>query len=193
MIKREEISAIILAGGKSSRMGEDKRFLRLSKIPLLEYSVQLAGAFTDDIIISSNEMLPAFSSYIHVADKNPFEGPVNAIVSSLHHVAHENAIVLTCDMPFLTPEITEQLVTEIDGKSVVHFSAKNEFMHFPCIFPFAALAQLEQLYASGQHSMKSILKKLPVKRIPIAKNPPGIEFLNINRPEDFLKAKELLK
>ncbi len=188
-----EISAVILAGGKSRRMGKDKRFMNLFNIPLLEYSLNLVKNFTNDIIISSNDNPPGYASYKIVHDLFPDKGPVNAIVSAMKQASNEHVLVLTADMPLLRTEMIEKLLDSSDKNSAVIFSYNKEIIVLPSLFPTSVHIQMEKWFLSGSVSMKSILKKLPLKVLPADEFVAEINFLNINRPEDFERAKAYMK
>lgn len=191
MINEAEISVIILAGGKSSRMGQDKRVIHLNGKSLISYSIDLANEFSDDIIISANDQLQMFTPYKIVPDIESEAGPVIANISSLKQIKHKAAIVITCDMPFISNDLIRILIQESNKNAITYFSNKGSFYPFPSIFPISFLKDIIELSRKGKNSLKDLMLSLPTNKIQIPANPNKYSFLNVNRPTEYEKALEI--
>ena len=98
------LSAIILAGGKSSRMGQDKALLTLGGETQLSRTVALAkAAGCDQILISRNQ-----AGFIY--DIYPDSGPLSGIQAALLHVRAPSCLVLTIDTPLLNAQLINHLL-----------------------------------------------------------------------------------
>jgi molybdopterin-guanine dinucleotide biosynthesis protein A len=104
----QRISALILAGGPSRRMGRDKSWLTLDGTPLVEYVARRILPLADELIISSNspERLDPFLAALSiparaVADQAPSQGPLSGISAGLQVARHDLVLVLAVDMPFV--------------------------------------------------------------------------------------------
>lgn len=107
-------TGVILAGGKSSRMGQDKAQLELNGKPLLEYSADALKPLCEEIlVIGDPEKLNHFG-YKVIPDIFPDSGPVSGIYTALTYARNENCLVLSCDIPNITTEILEELLEETD-------------------------------------------------------------------------------
>lgn len=107
---KEQYSTIILAGGKSSRMGVDKGLLPIRKKSFVECVIDSAKPYSSEIIIiSSNKDYEQFG-YPVFADIIPNKGPLGGIYTGLYHCTNNKCIVLSCDIPYIDHRIIEELV-----------------------------------------------------------------------------------
>lgn len=104
------LAGYVLAGGASSRFGEDKAFARLAGVPMLEHTIDLLRRVTGEAIIvgGSREKLRGFDVDA-IPDRWPGEGPLGGIVTALERSAKNPGkpqwnLIVSCDMPFLTNE-----------------------------------------------------------------------------------------
>ncbi len=104
------MTAVILAGGKSSRMGSNKAFLKLKDKTFIELQIELLRKMFDEIIISANTQseyeylnLPVFK------DIYPGKGPLAGIYTSLINSSSFYTFMLACDMPFVDLELIKHL------------------------------------------------------------------------------------
>jgi molybdenum cofactor guanylyltransferase len=105
----DSISAFVLAGGKSSRMGEDKAFLQLGEQSLLERSLLLAQSVTQDVKIVGSSA--KFSRYAPVVeDIYPDRGPLGGIHAALSICKADLNLFLAVDLPFVEPEFLKYLL-----------------------------------------------------------------------------------
>src|SRR5947209_13168415 len=101
---RPNCAVVILAGGKSSRMRQPKAWLDFGGEPLLARIVRrLRPAFAEFVVVSApGQELPAVEATL-VHDEQPGEGPVGGLVVGLAAVRRPLALVLSCDVPFVSP------------------------------------------------------------------------------------------
>ncbi len=104
------MNAVILVGGKSSRMGSNKAFLELKGKTFIELQIELLRKMFDEISISANTSaeyeyldLPIFK------DVYPGKGPLGGIYTSLINSSSLHTFMLACDMPFVEPELIKHL------------------------------------------------------------------------------------
>ena len=104
------MNAVILVGGKSSRMGSNKAFLKLKGKTFIEMQIELLREMFDEIFISVNTSseyeylnLPIFK------DIYPGKGPLGGIYTSLINSSSMHTFMLACDMPFVGPELIKHL------------------------------------------------------------------------------------
>src|SRR5262245_1955503 len=117
---RADCSLVILAGGRSSRMGQPKAWLEFGGVPLLVRSVARREAvFPEAVIVAApGQALPPVAGRV-VHDEQPGEGPVGGMVVGLAAVTRPLAFVLSCDVPFVNPAVAEYLLEAADGYEVV--------------------------------------------------------------------------
>lgn len=114
------MTAIILAGGKSQRMGSNKAFLKYGGETFIKHQVNSLSKIFDEIIISANDA----SAYANlnlpiVADVMPEKGPLSGICAGLMRAKSSYAFVIACDMPFINEKVILYLKEQINGYDVV--------------------------------------------------------------------------
>lgn len=193
------VSGIIVAGGRSSRLGQDKRRLRLwgdAGPTLLEHTVAIAAALCDEIIVVLND--PAAWPDLNVrliADVWPDAGPLGGIASGLRAARHEWSLVLAADLPLLdvtllqdllaTPRTALALVPQRGGDS--EHAPRNWYSFEPlhALYHRACLPLLEGELAVGKRQVAGILAALAVQVFPIGSaDPRARSFTNLNTPAD---------
>jgi molybdopterin-guanine dinucleotide biosynthesis protein A len=174
------IAGIILAGGKSTRMGEDKGFISFNGKRLIEYSIDLLRDYCNTMIISSNNKAYRCFGYQVVSDEISGVGPVSGVASALKNTPCEWNFILGCDMPFLDGRLLYRILQASENTRGV-IPVHNGLME-----PLAALYH-SSLYtffstaiAEGNFSLKTILQKSP----DLLEDNPKL-FSNLNSPDDF--------
>lgn len=105
-----KMTGIILAGGKSSRMGSDKGFVMYGGKPLIQYAIDLLKNNTDEIIIIANDKKYEQFGYPVFKDEIKDIGPMGGIYTGLLHCSTSYAFVLSCDMPFMSEVVVHHLI-----------------------------------------------------------------------------------
>jgi molybdopterin-guanine dinucleotide biosynthesis protein A len=104
------MTAVILAGGKSRRMGSNKAFLKLKGKTFIERQIELLREMFDEIFISANT--PSEYEYLNLPvfkDIYPEKGPLGGIYTSLVNSGSTSTFMLACDMPFVESGLIEHL------------------------------------------------------------------------------------
>jgi molybdopterin-guanine dinucleotide biosynthesis protein A len=108
---RDDVTAFVLAGGKSSRMGADKAFVKFDGQTLLERALDVAHALTPKVfIVGSQEKFAGFAPVVE--DIFPEHGPLGGIHAALRSSATDLNLMLAVDMPFVSPALLQCLITE---------------------------------------------------------------------------------
>lgn len=112
---RMPLSAAVLAGGKSSRMGTDKALLPLvdGGLSMLAIILERLGDVADDVAIVANDLerYASFGAQV-VPDAHAEIGPLGGIYAAVKHAAHEHCLVVACDMPFLNSSLLHRMADE---------------------------------------------------------------------------------
>lgn len=185
------IFGVILAGGRSSRMGEDKAGLQLGGTSLLERTTALLKDAGANLVLVSGR--PQLTDGF--ADLYPNCGPPGAVLSTLHWLRQQHGLdgslllFLPVDMPLLT---TSTLVDLIDASRSVH-ACHYERQVFPCTMKATETlyGHLQQEFQRGQEpggrrSMKAILAWQDARILPVD-DALEAQFLNANTPEDWAR------
>lgn len=167
------ISAVILAGGLSTRMGRDKSKLRLGRLTLtgiLRRTCQEAG----------------LTVRVVRRDAVPRCGPLGGLVTGLTRTRSDALVFLSCDMPFVSARLIRRLVREArrsqHQQSV--FFADGAGVGFPCLLWKANLPQVEQQIRRSSLSLQALARAL----LTVQLRPTGKEQaqrLNVNTPDEW--------
>jgi molybdenum cofactor guanylyltransferase len=185
------MDAIVLAGGRSSRMGQDKALLRLNGRTLLEHTVGICNVIADSTIVVADRA----DRYAHlqldavqVADDKPHLGPLNGLLAGMRHVRGESTVVVACDMPFLDRKVLSRLRDLLDRHDAVVPLANGRWQSLHAVYAARISSAIEQQLATGQHSMRELLKRLSIREYA----PSEVErqrllrsVTNVNTPDDF--------
>ncbi|MEA5601389.1 molybdenum cofactor guanylyltransferase [Nostoc sp. UHCC 0252] len=195
MKNRSELTAIVLAGGKSSRMGQDKALIPIQGIPLLQRVCGIAQSCTDVIYVVTpwperyqNLLLPGceFIREVPLSGESLAQGPLVGFAQGLAEVKTEWVLLLACDLPRLRVEVLQDWVTRLDS---VGDNAIAALAHHPkgweplCgFYRRRCLPQLLEFINQGGRSFQQWLRQYPVEILPLAE--PEMLF-NCNTPEDL--------
>jgi molybdopterin-guanine dinucleotide biosynthesis protein A len=179
------ITAIILAGGKSSRMGQDKGLMLLNGKYFVQHVIDAVSSLASDIIIVSNQSEYEVLGYRVEKDIIKENGPLAGIYTGLVYSQHNINIVLSCDVPLISTKMLEFLLnhnSESYDVTLPSFQNKIHYLigvyHKRCAEPF--MHELRK----GQLRVKTALEKVIVNIVNTNHFHAG-EFLNINTPQEF--------
>jgi molybdopterin-guanine dinucleotide biosynthesis protein A len=186
------VTGVVLAGGKSSRMGQNKAMLVYDNKPLIETVVERLSGIFSKVVLSVNDPL-AFPqlNLPHVADVYPNTGPLGAIASVLE-TGESRIFAVACDMPFLNPRLIQFLCSlETHDAVIPVWGEKPEALH--AVYSAALLPTFQFWLNHGRYKIIDAIEESSVLYLlqqEIAKiDPDGQSFRNINTPADY----ELIK
>lgn len=186
MSAEQNITGIILAGGKSRRMGSDKGLLPYKGKPMISYSIDLLSEFCSTILISTNST--HYDSFGHqtVSDIYQDAGPLGGLYSCLLKSKSHLNLCLPCDTPQLSSNIIQRLIDESDGNYCIipYTSAPEPLIS---IYPSSIITILEEMLNEGEFRMTEIFRRFPTKFIQFTDDPlfPVGDFRNVNTPKDL--------
>ena len=192
------MTAVVLAGGKNSRMKREKAFLKINRILLLEHTINVLKPLFKEIIIitAKNEIKERFSNYKIVQDEFCGCGPLAGIHVSLKNAIFNEVMVFACDMPNLSPILINSEINEFHK-----FAGKFQALvpkHFEGIEPLHAiysksvLNNIEENLLAGIYSVRSFYEKINIKYWEV-EDKFVCNFINVNCPEDLEIIKKKLK
>ncbi len=186
MIKN--LSGILLAGGKSKRMGEDKAFLHYRNKELYTYPLEILEHFCDEILISSANILFSKTSYEIYADETPDLGPMGGLLTCLKNIQNEYALVLSCDTPGLNINCVSELLEQINGQNImVGLNSEKRPEPLVGIYKKDCLSSIETLVDSKIYKMSELLKLENTNYHSFSCSDSQLDqiFFNVNTKDDF--------
>ena len=194
------LTAIILAGGKSSRIGlyKNKAKIRFNGKCLINIVISKLKFLVGDniIIVGPLEEYPYFKQV--VPDLLPQKGPLGGIFSGLKASTSQYNLLVGCDMPFIEVKLLQYMIENINTYDIVIPCYGKGLTEPLCaIYSKSCLDVIERNIKAGVLSVREIFPHLKVKFIEeeeIKKIDAGLySFFNINFKGDFTKAEELIK
>jgi molybdopterin-guanine dinucleotide biosynthesis protein A len=150
----------LLAGGRSSRMGEDKALLDWHGQPLWQHQLQLAGAIgADEILISGKPDGPYRDAARVVADEVPDSGPLAGLVALLTAMRTDWLVAVAVDMPLLDGETLRGVIAARREKTGVVPVLNDCPEPLAAIYPRTVLALAQQRLKSTDHSLQGFVRE----------------------------------
>ena len=201
--KTSSLTVVILAGGKSSRVGlnKSKGQMKLTGRPLIDWVISkltfLDNLTEEDIIIvGPKEKYPNFKRVVQ--DIFPQRGPLGGIFSGLKASNSQYNLLLGCDMPFIKVKLLQYMIENINSYDIIIPCYGKGLIEPLCaIYSKSCLKVIERNIRAGVLSVRKIFPYLKIRFIKegeIKKFDAELySFFNINLKHDFVKAEELIK
>jgi len=199
-------SGIVLAGGSSTRVGEDKGLRRLAGKPIVNHIVERIRDHVDEVIVvvSSEEQrekyLQAVDGVLVVTDMYPEGSPLVGLMTGLSYCKYAYAFAVACDMPFICDEAVEMLFAEAEGHDGAVFEKPNGWIEpLAAVYHVeTALREAERLYREGDLRVRMILLSLDdVSLIPVERlrgvDPELLTFFDTDSKERFEEAERIIR
>ena len=212
------VTGVILAGGKSRRMGENKAMMRLGDNSLIEHVIHRMRLITDELLLVTNS--PTEYAHLGVSmhgDLLPGTGALGGIYTGLTHASHDTVLCVACDSPFLEPKLLTYLVSVLGEYDAVmpetYSSRQTPFCRNKDIgvtnpsygadpqitlqtlcaaYSKRCLPIIELMLQESELRVHALQERARIKNV----SPEvwrefdleGMSFFNINTPEDFERA-----
>lgn len=172
------LTGIILAGGKSSRMGTDKGMLNFEGKPFISYSIEALKPLVNDIIIVSNDSKYDIFNLNRVNDTFENAGPLAGLHSGLIHSSTEDNLVLSCDIPMINSEVMHKIVDEIDKDyDSIQVESNGKSMPLIAAYKKRCASKCLTLLNQGERRLRIAVKQFKTKTILLEKH---LEHCTIN-------------
>ena len=187
---------LLLAGGKSTRMRQDKSLLQYHGKSQLEHGFELLSRICPKVFVSVRQEQADCAGYSHlpqVHDQILNAGPLGGILSAMSAYPQAAWFVLACDLPFLDLKALEHLNQRRNPfKFATVYQSSHEALPEPlcAIYEPKAKFRLNQFFANGIHCPRKILLNSDIRMIPPEE---AMSLDNINHPEEYQKAAAVLK
>ncbi|PKN53326.1 MAG: molybdenum cofactor guanylyltransferase [Deltaproteobacteria bacterium HGW-Deltaproteobacteria-13] len=188
---KKDITGIILAGGKNSRMGVNKAFLEVGGIRLIDKTLEIYRQIFNEIIIVTNDPLAylEFDGAVIVTDIYKGKGPLGGIYTGLFYANYSHAFVSACDMPYLSKDFILYLIEQSDRYDVVVPELPEGFQALHAIYSSRCLLYIKRMIEADKLKIRDFYKEVRVLSITEEKikpfNEDGNLFHNLNTPEDL--------
>ncbi|MAO10553.1 MAG: hypothetical protein CMC07_06645 [Flavobacteriaceae bacterium] len=190
MTDASNITGIVLAGGKSTRMGEDKGFVSFNKKPFIFYSIDALKPLVGKILIVSDHKQYEALGYQCINDIYQEAGPLSGLYSGLKASKTELNIVLSCDVPLITSEIVLKLLKSYKkNDDAVVCKVKHRLMPLVALYTKNCEAICLELLQKNERKMMQLLKTLKQVRNLHLHELEATQLKNINNPTELNEIK----
>ena len=186
------VSAAIMAGGKSRRMGQDKAWIELDGEPLIRRVANVLAQVADEVIVVANDPKYQSLGLRVVPDRYPEGGALGGIATGVRAATHDRVLVAACDMPFLLAEVWRVLLDHRYEADVVIPKIGGELETLHALYTKACVAPMERALAAGKMRVISFFDEVRVQAIEEHElrvaDPTLRSFTNVNTPEELASA-----
>ena len=193
------MTSIILAGGKSSRLGRSKALQVIEGKSLIQWVIDHLAILSTEIIIATahGETIPCSSAVRikTVADIYPGKGPLVGIYSGLIASSSSRAIVVSCDTPFLSAGLLEYMTQICSTFDVVVPRIKDKLEPLCAAYSKNCLGSIQGLLEQDELRIRKLFSMVKVKYVEEDEinrfDPEHLSFFNINSQADLDRARRL--
>ena len=191
-----DATAVVLTGGKSSRMGRPKALLPFDGEPLIVHIVRhLKRVFAETVVVAAPEQELPLLPVALVRDQVAYQGPVSGIYRGLKAATKEVCFVTSCDAPFLDLALISHLLSEISDCDVVVPFWQERFQPLHAVYRRSVAPLLHEQLERGELRPIFLYDKVRTRKVHEDEirtfDPEGMSFLNMNSPADYDSALQL--
>ena len=195
----DQYSAIILAGGLSSRMGHPKAELPFARGTMLDHVVsEMMRVFADLVVALAKPRRYSWESERSrtIVDAEPNRGPVAALEQALREIRFNRAFVCSCDVPLVSGDLARRLCEMLgdDDALIPRVDGKLQTLH--AVYRKECANVLATMRSKGENRLHEIVNYARVRIAPEeelrALDPELLSFFNVNTPKDYQRAVKLM-
>lgn len=199
MSKMAEYSAVILAGGQSSRMGRPKAELPFARGTMLDHVVgEMMSVFNEVVVAVAEPRRYVWETAVCrlIVDSQPHRGPLSGLEQALREIQYDCAFVCSCDVPFVSANLAGKLCEMLGDDDVLipHVDGKLQMLH--AAYGKKCTKVLETMRKNGEHRLHEIVNVAKTRIVPEDEirplDPELLSFFNVNTPEDYQRALQLM-
>lgn len=183
------VSAAVMAGGKSRRMGQDKAWIPFEGRPIVQRVIDVLHEVADEVFIVANDERYAELGLRVVPDRFPDGGALGGIATGVSSAQHERVLVAACDMPFLRADLWRLLIERAEDADAVVPRRGGQYETLHALYTKACLPFMERALGSGRMRVISFFGDVRVAEVGEADlravDPELRAFTNVNTPEEL--------
>jgi len=196
---RIPVTAAVLAGGRSQRMGVDKTLLSFDGEPLVRRVAETVAQVCEHVIVVTNRPeamadagLPA--SVRILSDEVAYQGPIGGLITALAEAEDDWVLAVAADMPWLKPAVVRALWDARDGAQVVLPVSEKGPEPLLALYHKSCLDEARRVLASGRRRLVAMLPAVKSVAVPLddlrAVDPELRSLVNVNTPDQLLEVRD---
>lgn len=196
---RIPVTAAVLAGGRSQRMGVDKTMLLFDGEPLVRRVAETVGSVCEHVVVVTNrpEVMESAGlppSVRVLTDEVAYQGPLGGLVTALAEAEDEWVLAVAADMPWLAPSVIRTLWDARDGAQMVLPVSEKGPEPLLALYHVSCLPEARRILASGRRRLIAIAPSVKTVEVPLDAFKgvdPGLRsIVNVNTPEELLESRD---
>lgn len=181
-----DLTAIILAGGKSSRMGEDKGLLDIDGTPMITHVIEAVRPLVLELFIVSNQEDYEQFGYTVFEDEFKDKGPMAGIYTGLKNSSTQLNIILSCDIPKIDTQFLIWLIRQHENNMITIPRIEGREHHLIGIYNRQVMGRYKQSLNQNELKLKTINDEIDCNYVDVPSEFSSSIFQNINSREDYL-------
>jgi len=202
-VRPDEVLAVLLAGGRSTRYGSPKALVEVGGRSILDRGLATLDAIGGEAVIVTNDPeLYASAGRPTRPDVRPGTGVLGGILTAIEwasELGRDAAVVLACDMPFVSAGLLRRLLADAaaDRVSIPESEGPRGMEPLCAVYGVACAGPIGRALDRGERAILSFFADVDVRRLPLAAvrrcGEPERMFFNVNRPEERARAERLAR
>jgi len=188
-------AAIVLAGGRSSRMGEPKALLDWHGEPLVHHVAGILAQVCGPVIVvvAAGQSVPVPEGVEITVDATPERGPLEGVAAGIRAVAGRSPAVFLAavDLPLLHPAFVGQMLAALPGFDAAVAVADGRDQPLAAAYDARLLERAPQLLAAGEARVTALLEHGLIRRLTVAELVAPDSLRNVNTPAEYRRLLEL--
>ena len=190
MQSKHPISGVILSGGKSIRMGENKALIKIHGVPIINRILDLfKELFQEHIIVTNQEdIFRDFNSKIYL-DLIPDKGALGGLYTGIFFSTFDYSFCVACDMPFIKKSLVDYLIKNVEDEDVIVPRTKDGLQPLHAIYSKKCLDPIKSAIDEGKFKIMDFYDLVKVKIVEesgfLSLDPLRESFINVNTPEEL--------
>lgn len=192
---RHPLTGIILSGGKSTRMGENKALIKVDGIPIINRIHNLfRKLFQEIMIVTDQKEIFSHLDATFYEDLLPNCGVLGGLYTGLFFSSFKYSFCVACDMPFLRESVIEYLIKNIQGQDGIVPKTNDGLQPLHAIYSKSCLEPIKFIIDQGNYKIIDFYKMVHIKFIEeeefFSLDPSMESFINVNTPEELVLIKK---
>ena len=189
------MAAIILAGGKSIRMGENKAFIEVDGVPIISRIYSLFKELFEEVIIVTNQkdLFKNLDSKVYT-DLLPDKGALGGLYTGIFFSSFQYSFCVACDMPFIRKALVQYLIKNTKDEDVIVPRTSDGLQPLHAIYSKNCLEPIRKIIEQGKYKIIDFYRLVRVKIVEendfLPLDPFRESFINVNTPEELLYIRE---
>ena len=185
-----QLGGIVLAGGRSTRMGTPKPLIDWHGTPLVARVAGLVGRAASPVVVvvASDAELPPLPAGVRVAaDAHPGQGPLEGLAAGLRALSGEAAAAYAtgADVPFLDPRLISRIAGALGDADAAVAVGEGRNHYLAAVYRLSLLPLVEELLRSGERRLGALAERAAARRVEVSGPAELASLRNLNTPADL--------